>query len=76
MHEIRFYEIKNGELTYTLNSRHYTFTEAFEHFLVMKSLYGEEFYFKPSIPEEALEQTVRNSNKEVVTIISTKEWYY
>ena len=72
MHEIIFYEIKDDKLTYTLNSRHYTFTEAFKHFLVMSSLYRGEFYFKPSIPEEALEQTVRNSNKEVVTIISTK----
>ena len=70
MHEIRFYEIKNDKLTYVLNSRHYTFTEAFEHFLVMSSLYREEFYFKPSIPEEKLEQVVRNSDKEVVTIIS------
>lgn len=76
MHEIRFYEIKDSKLTYTLNSRHYTFTEAFHHFLVMRSLYGEEFNFKPSIPEEVLEQVVRNSNKEVVTIISTEEWYY
>ena len=38
MHEIRFYEIKDDKLTYVLNSRHYTFTEAFEHFLVMGSL--------------------------------------
>ena len=76
MHEIRFYEIKDDKLIYTLNSRHYTFTEAFEHYLVMRSLYGEEFYFKPSIPEEKLEQLVRNSDKEVVTIISTEEWYY
>ena len=70
MHEIRFYEIKDGELRYTLNSRHYTFTEAFEHYLVMRSLYGEEFNFKPSIPDEKLEQVVRNSDKEVVTIVS------
>ena len=76
MHEIRFYEIKDDKLTYVLNSRHYTLTEAIEHFLVMSSLYGEEFNFKPSIPEEVLEQVVRNSDKEVVTIISTEEWCY
>ena len=70
MHEIRCYEIKDDKLTYVLNSRHYTFTEAFEHFLVMSSLYRGEFYFKPSVPEEKLEQVVRNSDKEVVTIIS------
>ena len=70
MHEIRFYEIKDDKLTYVLNSRHYTFTEAFEHFLVMSSLYRREFYFKPSIPEEKLEQVVRNSDKEIVTIIT------
>ena len=70
MHEIRFYEIKDGKLTYVLNSRHYTFAEAFEHFSVMSSLYREEFYFKPSVPDEKLEQVVRNSDKEVVTIIS------
>ena len=40
------------------------------HFLVMSSLYRGEFYFKPSVPEEKLEQVVRNSDKEVVTIIS------
>ena len=76
MHEIRFYEIKDGKLSYVLNSRHYTFTEAFEHFLVMSSLYGEEFNFKPSIPDEKLEEVVRNSDKEVVTIISKEGWYY
>ena len=70
MHEIRFYEIKDDKLTYVLNSRHYTFTEAFEHFLVMSKLYRGEFYFKPSVPEEKLEQVVRNSDKEVVTIIT------
>ena len=70
MHEIRFYEIKDDKLTYVLNSRHYTFTEALEHFLVMKSLYRGEFCFKPSIPEEKLEQVVRNSDKEIVTIIT------
>ena len=40
------------------------------HFLVMSSLYRGEFYFKPSIPEEKLEQVVRNSDKEIVTIIT------
>ena len=70
MHEIRFYEIKNDKLTYVLNSIHYTFTEAIEHYLVMSSLYRGKFYFKPSVPEEKLEQVVRNSYKEVVTIIS------
>ena len=70
MHEIRFYEIKDGKLTYVLNSRHYTFTEAFEHFLVMSCLYRGEFYFKPSVPEEKLEQVVRNSDKEIITIIT------
>ena len=74
MHEIRFYEIKDGELRYTLNSRHYTFTEAFQHYLVMRSLYGEEFVFKPSIPDEKLEEVVRNSDKEVVTIVTIWEW--
>ena len=37
MHEIRFYEIKDDKLTYVLNSRHYTFTEAFEHCISSQS---------------------------------------
>ena len=70
MYEVRFYKIKDGVLTYTVGSRCYSLTEAFEYFLEIEWILRDEFNFQPSIPDEVLEGVVRNSDKEVVTIIN------
>lgn len=76
MYEIRFYDIKDGELTYTVGSRCYSLTEAFEYFLELEWIMRDEYDFQPSIPDEMLEQVVRKSDKEVVTIINLEGWCY
>ena len=76
MYEVRFYKIKDGMLTYTVGYRCYSITEAFEYYLQTEWRWKEEFNFKLDIAEEELEQVVRNSDKEVVTIITVEEWYY
>ena len=70
MYEVRFYKIKDGVLTYTVGYRSFAFTEAFEYYLQIVRLSKEEYNYKIAIPDEKLEEVVRNSDKEVVTIIS------
>lgn len=75
MYEIRFYKIKDGVLTYSVGFRSYNFDEAFEYYLELEWLLKEEYNYKVAIPDEKLEQIVRNSDKEVATIINLeKSW--
>lgn len=75
MYEVRFYKIKDGALTYTVGCRSCDFNEAFEYYLQIKWLLREEYNYKVAIPDEMLEQVVRNSDKEVATIINLeKSW--
>lgn len=75
MNEVRFYKIKDGALTYTVGYRSYDFTETFEYYLQIKWILKEEYNYKITIPDEMLEQIVRNSDKEVATIINLeKSW--
>ena len=76
MYEVRFYKIKDGVLTYTVGSRCYSLTEAFQYYLEIEWILRDEYNFKPSIPDEKLEEVVRNSDKEVVTIINQEGWCY
>ena len=70
MYEVRFYKIKDGVLTYTVGNRSYSLTEAFQYYLEIEWILRDEYNFQPSISDEKLEEVVRNSDKEVVTIIS------
>lgn len=75
MYEVRFYKIKDGALTYTVGYRSYDSTETFEYYLQIKWILKEEYNYKIIIPDEMLEQIVRNSDKEVATIINLeKSW--
>lgn len=75
MYEVRFYKIKDGALTYTVGYRSYDSTETFEYYLQIKWILKEEYNYKITIPDEMLEQIVRNSDKEVATIINLeKSW--
>lgn len=75
MYEVRFYKIKDGVLTYTVGYRSCDFNEAFAYFLELEWVLKEEYNYKITIPDEMLEQVVRNSDKEVATIINLeKSW--
>ena len=70
MYEVRFYKIKDGMLTYTVGYRSFAFTEAFEYYLQIERIMRNEYNFYLRLSDEKLEEVVRNSDKEVVTIIS------
>ena len=70
MYEVRFYKIKDGVLTYTVGNRSYSLTEAFEYFLEIEWILRDEYNFYLRLSDEKLEEVVRNSDKEVVTIIN------
>ena len=76
MYEVRFYKIKDGMLTYTVGNRSYSLTEAFQYYLEIEWILRDEYNFQQSIPDEKLEEVVRNSDKEVVTIINLEGWCY
>ena len=76
MYEVRFYKIKDGVLTYTVGNRSYSLTEAFQYYLEIEWILRDEYNFQPSISDEKLEEVVRNSDKEVVTIINLEGWCY
>ena len=70
MYEVRFYKIKDGVLTYTVGSRCYSLTEAFQYYLEIERIMRNEYNFYLRLSDEKLEEVVRNSDKEVVTIIN------
>ena len=70
MYEVRFYKIKDGVLTYTVGYRSFAFTEAFEYYLEIERIMRNEYNFYLRLSDEKLEEVVRNSDKEVVTIIN------
>ena len=70
MYEVRFYKIKDGVLTYTVGYRSYSLTEAFQYCLEMERIMRNEYNFYLRLSDEKLEEVVRNSDKEVVTIIN------
>ena len=70
MYEVRFYKIKDGVLTYTVGYRSFAFTEAFEYYLQIERIMRNEYNFYLRLSDEKLEEVVRNSDKEVVTIIN------
>lgn len=70
MYEVRFYKIKDGVLTYTVGNRSYSLTEAFQYYLEIERIMRNEYNFYLRLSDEKLEEVVRNSDKEVVTIIS------
>ena len=75
MYEVRFYKIKDGVLTYTVGYRSFAFTEAFEYYLQIERIMRNEYNFYLRLSDEKLEEVVRNSDKEVVTIINLeKSW--
>lgn len=73
MYEVRFYKIKDSVLTYTVGYRSCDFDEAFAYYFELKWLLKEEYNYKVAIPDEKLEEVVRNSDKVVVTIINLEE---
>ena len=71
MYEVRFYKIKDGMLTYnTVGYRSCSLTEAFQYYLEIERIMRNEYNFYLRLSDEKLEEVVRNSDKEVVTIIS------
>lgn len=70
MYEVRFYKIKDGVLTYTVGYRSCNLTEAFQYYLEIERIMRNEYNFYLRLSDEKLEEVVRNSDKEVVTIIS------
>ena len=74
MYEVRFYKIKDGMLTYTVGYRGCSLTEAFQYYLEIERIMRNEYNFYLRLSDEKLEEVVRNSDKEVVTIISQEGW--
>lgn len=70
MYEVRFYKIKDGVLTYTVGYRSCNLTEAFQYCLEIERIMRNEYNFYLRLSDEKLEEVVRNSDKEVVTIIN------
>ena len=70
MYEVRFYKIKDGVSTYTVRYRSCSLTEAFQYCLEIERIMRNEYNFYLRVSDEKLEEVVRNSDKEVVTIIS------
>ena len=76
MYEVRFYKIKDGMLTYTVGYRSCSLTEAFQYYLEIERIMRNEYNFYLRLSDEKLEEVVRNSDKEVVTIINLEGWCY
>ena len=74
MYEVRVYKIKDGVLTYTVGYRSCRLTEAFQYYLEIERIMRNEYNFYLRLSDEKLEEVVRNSDKEVVTIISEEGW--